>query len=296
MNRSLRTAYSLIPYRSTETRNTGAQAPKPKHLFHPVLRIVLLGRTGNHLFQYALGRVLAEKHGVPLVLDGRGSMRRAGRRFRIFSNCRSRRRWCGAVRSARGPCVKLTGKHYWEYRGVPVLREAADDQSFDRAFSGCPADCMLFGYFQSPLYFESIADTLRAELKRLLAGAVRSPGADPAQPNSGITELRGGACAARRLSDSSGFPGLRHGLLSGIDPQDARTACRARAFSFSRTIRSGAADEFRDADQEVIDSGAAGSQSTSRSASDEPGVATTSSPTAPIRGGRHGWVTSPANR
>jgi hypothetical protein len=35
-----------------------------------VIRIVLLGRTGNNLFQYALGRVLAEKHGVPLVLDG----------------------------------------------------------------------------------------------------------------------------------------------------------------------------------------------------------------------------------
>ena len=35
-----------------------------------MIRIVMLGRTGNNLFQYALGRVLAEKHAVPLVLHG----------------------------------------------------------------------------------------------------------------------------------------------------------------------------------------------------------------------------------
>jgi hypothetical protein len=35
-----------------------------------MIRIPMLGRLGNNLFQYALGRVLAEKHGVPLVMDG----------------------------------------------------------------------------------------------------------------------------------------------------------------------------------------------------------------------------------
>ena len=37
-----------------------------------MIRIVLLGRLGNNLFQYALGRVLARKHGVPLVMDCQG--------------------------------------------------------------------------------------------------------------------------------------------------------------------------------------------------------------------------------
>jgi hypothetical protein len=35
-----------------------------------MIRIIMLGRTGNNLFQYAFGRMLAERHGVPLVLDG----------------------------------------------------------------------------------------------------------------------------------------------------------------------------------------------------------------------------------
>ena len=74
----------------------------------------------------------------------------------------------------------MTGKHYWEYRGVPVLREPADDQSFDPRFLDAPADCVLFGYFQSPRYFASIADSFRAELNSLLAQAVlEAPGKMP---------------------------------------------------------------------------------------------------------------------
>ena len=140
-----------------------------------MLRIVLLGRTGNHLFQYALGRVLAEKHGVPLVLDG-SWFNAAGwavvsHFLRLPIQAKVLRRCSLGARALQ----KLTGNHYWEYRGVPILREAGDDQSFDRRFLEAPADCVLFGYFQSPLYFESIADSLRAELKGLLAGAVHAP-------------------------------------------------------------------------------------------------------------------------
>ena len=42
------------------------------------------------------------------------------------------------------------GKHYWELLGVPVLREPAEDQSFDPGILDAPADCMLSGFFQSP--------------------------------------------------------------------------------------------------------------------------------------------------
>ena len=35
-----------------------------------MIRVVLQGRTGNNLFQYAAGRELAKRHGVELVLDG----------------------------------------------------------------------------------------------------------------------------------------------------------------------------------------------------------------------------------
>ncbi len=140
-----------------------------------MIRIVLLGRTGNNLFQYALGRVLAEKHGVPLVLDGSWfnaeGWREVGHFLHLPLQASVVRRCSLGMRALR----KFTGKHYWEYRGVPILREPDSDQSFDRRFLNAPPDCLLFGYFQSFLYFEAIASSLQHELNTLLAGAVQAP-------------------------------------------------------------------------------------------------------------------------
>ena len=137
-----------------------------------MIRIVLLGRTGNNLFQYALGRVLAEKHGVPLVLDASWFNEEGWEEVSHFLNfplkARVVRRFSIGTRALR----KLTGRHYWEYRGVPILREATDDQSFSPRFLEAPADCMLFGYFQTPLYFHGIAESLRTELNTLFEEAI----------------------------------------------------------------------------------------------------------------------------
>lgn len=133
-----------------------------------MIRIVLLGRTGNNLFQYALGRVLAEKHGVPLALDASWFNREG------WSQVECIRRLPGPS-SAKAAVVrrcslgarllnKTTGRHYWEYLGVPVLRENKDDHSFHRSFLEAPADCVLFGYFQSPLYFSGHEEMIRREL------------------------------------------------------------------------------------------------------------------------------------
>ena len=92
-----------------------------------MLRIVLLGRTGNHLFQYALGRVLAEKQGVPLVMDASWfnaeGWAEVSHFLKLPLKAKVVRRCSLGARALR----KITGKHYWEYRGVPVLREAGDD-------------------------------------------------------------------------------------------------------------------------------------------------------------------------
>ncbi|HEX7261139.1 MAG TPA: alpha-1,2-fucosyltransferase [Luteolibacter sp.] len=140
-----------------------------------MIRIVLLGRTGNNLFQYALGRVLAEKHGVPLVLDASWfnaeGWAEVSHFLKLPIQAKVVRRLSIGARALR----RSTGKHYWEYRGGPILRENPSDQSFDRRFLEAPADCMLFGYFQSPLYFQGIATELRAELNSLFASAVRIP-------------------------------------------------------------------------------------------------------------------------
>jgi hypothetical protein len=155
-----------------------------------MIRVVMLGRTGNNLFQYALGRVLAERHGVPLVLDaswfnaqGWGQVKclqclpgPAAGTARIVRRCSL---------GARA-LLKATRKHYWEYRRVPVLRESESDQSFDPRFHAAPAECMLFGYFQTPRYFQGFETTLRDELatrdlgleqgREELARQLRNPG------------------------------------------------------------------------------------------------------------------------
>jgi hypothetical protein len=133
-----------------------------------MIRVVMLGRLGNNLFQYALGRVLAEKHGVPLVMDGSWFNAEGWGQVKCLKDLPGPA--AGTVKVVRRcslgarALLKATGKHYWEYRGIPVLRENERDQSFDPGFFDAPADCMLFGYFQSPLYFQGIEDTLRNEL------------------------------------------------------------------------------------------------------------------------------------
>ncbi|MCX6875057.1 MAG: alpha-1,2-fucosyltransferase [Verrucomicrobia bacterium] len=138
-----------------------------------MIRIVLLGRTGNNLFQYALGRVLAERHGVPLVMDASWfnaeSWAEVSHFLKLPLRAKVVRRCSIGARALR----KLTHLHYWEYRGVPVLHEAPEDQSFDQRLLDAPADCMLFGYFQTPGYFKGIASSLRTELNSLIGGSAR---------------------------------------------------------------------------------------------------------------------------
>jgi hypothetical protein len=138
-----------------------------------LIRIPLLGRTGNNLFQYAIGRALAEKHQVPLVLDAswfnRAGWSEVSHFLKLPLKAKVVRRCSLGVRALR----KVTAKHYWEYSGVPVIREPDGDQRFNPAFLEAPADCVLFGYFQSPLYFAEIASALRDELNTLFAGVTQ---------------------------------------------------------------------------------------------------------------------------
>jgi hypothetical protein len=129
-----------------------------------MIRVILLGRTGNNLYQYALGRVLSQKHGVPLVLDASWFNSQGWSEVSHFLNLPLKakvvRRFSFASRALRN----LAGKHHWEYLGIPLLRESDTDQSFDPRFIEAPRSCILFGYFQLPGYFDSIAASLRKEL------------------------------------------------------------------------------------------------------------------------------------
>jgi len=154
-----------------------------------MIRIVMLGRLGNNLFQYAMGRVLSEKHGVPLIMDASWFNTEGWNQVKCISRfpgltggkAKVVRRCSLGARAL----LKASGKHYWEYRGIPVLKETEKDQSYDPRFLHAPADCMLFGYFQTPLYFETMEPRLREELstkdlglekgRERLAERLRSP-------------------------------------------------------------------------------------------------------------------------
>ena len=220
-----------------------------------MIRIVLLGRTGNHLFQYALGRVLAAKHGVPLVLDGSWFNAEGWAEVSHFLQLPIQAKVVRRCSLGARLLLKLTGKHYWEFLKIPVLRESEDDPSFTSRFLEAPADCMLFGYFQTPLYFQSIASELRSEINGLLSSHVpldRSNLAKVLSPDSVAVHVRRGdyllhpalqVCgleyyqsAVQRMREW--VPGCRF-LIFSDDP----AWCRA---------------EFRESDMEVIDSGKSG--------------------------------------
>lgn len=221
-----------------------------------MLRIVLLGRTGNHLFQYALGRVLAEKHNVPLTLDASWFNSQGWAEvspfLRLPLKARVVRRYSIAARALR----KVTGKHYWEFLRVPVLRENPADQSFDPRFLKAPPDCMLFGYFQTPRYFGGIAGAFRNEITDLLtqgvgASCTQSILEKISSSNSVAVHVRRGDYLnhpAFRVCDESYY-------RMSMDEMRARVT-GARFFIFSDDP-DWCQNTFREADAEIVNSGAA---------------------------------------
>lgn len=124
----------------------------------------MLGRSGNNLFQYALGRQLSKKHGVPLLLSG-SLFNEEG--WASVSHLRHlpiqatlQRGWSLPSRLI----AKLTHRHPWEFRPKPLYREPVLDHSFNPEVLEMPADCVLRGFFQSPLYFAGLEEELRVEL------------------------------------------------------------------------------------------------------------------------------------
>jgi hypothetical protein len=222
-----------------------------------MIRIVLLGRTGNNLFQYALGRVLAARHAVPLTLDASwhdsAGWSEVSHFLRLPLKARVVRRFSIPKRALR----KLSGIHPWEFLQVPFLRESERDQSFDRRLAEAPPDCVLFGYFQSPLYFESLEQELRSEIRGLLSmdgGFVPS-----GNPSAGLNGASSVAVHVRR-GDYLAHPALS--VCGGSYYNEALNRAReavpgARFFVFSDDP-DWCRGFFRSDDTEVVDSENAG--------------------------------------
>lgn len=122
----------------------------------------LLGGTGNQLFQYALGRALADRLGCDLVLDNRyvsDSVDR-GDCFEHFGQARFHR-------SDDLPPAKQDGMlryGLWRLFGRDPAFRRERGLGFDPAVLTVPANTYLHGYWQSPKYFAAIDAQLRKDL------------------------------------------------------------------------------------------------------------------------------------
>jgi hypothetical protein len=133
-----------------------------------MIRVVMLGRLANNLFQYAFGRTLAEKHGTELQIDGswfNGRTWKYVEDLQRFPGMSSSRTTLTRPFSLGSRILKkATHKHHWEYLRLPIIREQENNHSFDPRLLDAPEDCVIFGYFQSWRYFDSISEQLRREL------------------------------------------------------------------------------------------------------------------------------------
>lgn len=132
-----------------------------------MILVKLIGGLGNQMFQYATGRALAQRCGVPLLLDASGFAHYDLRRYELDELSIQARpasedelARAGVVASAP-TLVNRVKRALGIQRPTNVLREASF--TYDARVEAAQAPVYLDGYWQSERYFVGIADLLRKE-------------------------------------------------------------------------------------------------------------------------------------
>ncbi|MFT3990115.1 MAG: alpha-1,2-fucosyltransferase [Luteolibacter sp.] len=211
-----------------------------------MIRVMLKGRLGNNLFQYAVGRVLAKKHGALLVL---GASRLKEKVWKDSAMLQSLPLKAKIVRNLSFG-DRLVRKLGWRmtFRKMNLLCEASD--SFDPKILEAPDNTLLKGFFQTPLYFDSIADEIRKEIDLDLP--------DWPKPTLGFSELLVGCESVVvhvRRTDYLGNP--EWNVCSMEYYQEAmkkmRTDCSSPRFFIFSDDPEWCRGQFKEPDQTIVD-------------------------------------------
>jgi Glycosyl transferase family 11 len=127
-----------------------------------MIRVILQGRTGNNLFQYAAGRALAARHQTQLILDGSWMNQAHADTFENLLRLPIKARY-----ERRHTLAKRLGRRIFRvgpeslHRGM-VITDSTNGTLPD--LNNAPNGSLLVGFFQCPHHFADIENELRCEL------------------------------------------------------------------------------------------------------------------------------------
>jgi hypothetical protein len=127
-----------------------------------MIRVILQGRTGNNLFQYAAGRALAIKHNTDLILDGAWSNGHITKQFKHLIRLPIKASYVRHNSAMKRLLAKTTAITPRTFHHGPIYHESSP--TYDKKFHDTPDQSLLMGFFQSPNYFSGIEAQLRKEL------------------------------------------------------------------------------------------------------------------------------------